>query len=101
MKIEYKDEAMNYIEDEDAYDMQSFKGIAEFAIADIENYDVSMGQLPYLRFHSHVKEEEMMPLPEQYTLKHHEVFWELERWSLFQSLPNLVKFDGSVRHLLK
>ena len=43
----------------------------------------------------------MLPLPEQYTLDYTQVHWELERWTLFNSLPNLVKFDGQIRNLIK
>ena len=63
-KIEYKDDVLEFMEEEGAYPLAGFDGIPEFAIADMESYDLSSGQLPYLRFHSHMTENEMMPLPE-------------------------------------
>lgn len=72
----------------------------EFDVAEFENYNAASGRLPFLRFHSHLKRDEMLPLPEQHTLNYQALHWELERWTLFNQLPNLYKFDQSVRSLV-
>ena len=64
--------------------MQGYEGQAEFDIADRDLYDASSkAKLPFLRFHSHVKEDELLPLPDHHTLDYTKIMWELERWTLF------------------
>jgi hypothetical protein len=88
MKTEQHDEIMHHISRDEAYNMQGYDGIAEFDIADRNKYDLTQGgKLPFMRFHSHMKEDELLPLPDNHTLDYTKVHYELERWTLFMSLP--------------
>jgi len=35
-----------------------------------------------------------LPVPEHFTLDYKDVHWELERWSIFTSLPEIIKYDA-------
>jgi len=41
-----------------------------------------------------------LPIPEQHTLLHHDIHYDLERWTLFQALPKLMTFDKELTHIL-
>lgn len=101
MTLEYKDEVEEYLNADEAHAMQHYEGVPEFAVADSSLYDEGKGKLPYLRFHTTIREDELLPLPENYTLDYSEVQWELERWTLFQALPNLMSIDRTARLLLQ
>jgi hypothetical protein len=74
--------------------MQGYTGAAEFDLMDRDKYDLKLpGQLPHVRFNSHIGTDELMPFPETHTLDHTRIHWELERWTLFTSLPRLMDFD--------
>ena len=71
MVVEYKDEMQNQYEKDQLYPMQGYEGAAEWDIADRSKYDLKLpGQLPFLRFHSHLAEDELLPIPEEHTLVH-------------------------------
>lgn len=101
MVIERKDNINDFLEANEAYPGQeyqeNYKGVPEFDIAEFENYNSASGRLPFLRFHTHLKRDEVLPLPDQHTLNYQNIHWELERWTLFNQLPNLYKFDKGVR----
>lgn len=85
------------------YQMQHYpyEGIPEFDLLDREKYDTSLpGKLPMLRFHSHIQQDELLPMPNDHTFRYSEVHYELERWSLFRALPQLMKFDQGMKQLL-
>ena len=95
--VEYHDNIEHQITRDELYNMQGYDGIPEFDIADRKNYDTQGGKVPFLRFHSHIKEDELLPIPDNHTLNYTKVHWELERWSLFKALPHLVKFDRTMQ----
>jgi len=74
--------------------MQGYRGAAEFDLVDRNKYDLKLpGQLPHVRFSSHIGAEELLPFPDTHTLDHNKIHWELERWTLFTALPKLMEFD--------
>lgn len=84
------------------FPMQHFKGQPEFVIADHDKYDQSSGaKMPFLRFHTPIRENELLPIPENHSLDYTKVMWELERWTLFKSLPSLMEFDANVKNILE
>jgi hypothetical protein len=104
MTIEYKDNIIDWMNRDEMYPMEDYRndnGIAEFDIADYSKYEISAGKMPFLRFHSQTRAEEILPFPDEHTLDYSEIHWQLERWSLFQTLPNLMKFDKNAMTLLK
>lgn len=52
--------------------------------------------MPFLRFHSHLKRDELLPLPDEHTLRYSDVHYELERWSLFTQLPQIVTYEKNL-----
>lgn len=101
MVIEKKDDIADFLEANEAYPGQeyqeNYKGVPEFDIAEIENYNASEGKMPFMRFHSHLKRDEVLPIPDQHTLNYQNLHWELERWTLFNQLPNLYKYTTGVK----
>ena len=55
--------------------------------------------MPFLRFHTPIRENELLPVPEDHTLDFSKIMWELERWTLFKSLPSLMEFDANLRNM--
>jgi len=102
MRVEPKDEVAYFIEADETHNMAGYNGQPEFDIADKRSYDTTQqGNLPFIRFHSHLEEDELLPLPDQHTLDYSKVHWELERWTLFTQLPALMKYDRNTRLLLE
>lgn len=100
MQIEYKDEVRSQYEYDQLCAMEDYDGAPERDAADREKYDLKLpGQLPYLRFHSHIQVGELLPLPEVHHHQYQKIHWELERWTLFQGLPNLMKWDQQLIQL--
>lgn len=54
MVVQDMDDVTGYLETDELYLMQTFKGLAEFDIADREQYNAPQGGLPFLRFHTHI-----------------------------------------------
>lgn len=82
--------------------MQGYEGAAEWDIADRAKYDTKLpGQLPFLRFHSHIKEDELLPIPEEHTMLHEDFQWEIERWTLFMALPKLMNWDKQMWQIIE
>jgi len=69
--------------------METYEGIPEFDIADHLNYDIRNGPV-YLRFHTPIGEDDTLPLPPEHSLNHGKMTWELERWTLFKQLPQML-----------
>jgi hypothetical protein len=91
MNIQYQDNIDNFLERDEMYPGQNYQGLPEFDITDRNLYDTSQpGKMPHLRFHTHIKEDELLPVPENHTKDYSEIMWELERWTLFKSLPSIV-----------
>lgn len=91
-RVENKDDVANFVEKEEQYSMEKYVGQPEFEIADRDSYDTQQpGKLPMLRFYSHLSRDEMLPLPDAHTMDYSKVHDELERWTLFTSLPNMLK----------
>lgn len=67
--------------------MEEFTGTPEFDMANTMMYQPGIGKMPHLRFHTTIRKDEMLPLPEKHTLNYQEIHWELENWTLFQQLP--------------
>ena len=81
--------------------MEGYDGIPEFDISDRTKWDMSRGEkLPFLRFHSHIAEDELLPIPDEHTLNYQQVHWELERWSIFKALPTLINWDRNVHSMI-
>jgi hypothetical protein len=69
--MEYKDNVTNHYEKDQLYPMQGYQGAAEWDVMDRAKYDLKLpGQLPHVRFNSHVGTEELMPMPDQHTMDH-------------------------------
>lgn len=62
---------------------ENYEGIPEFDVTDANCVRKDGAGMPHLRFHTHIREDELLPLPAQHTMKHHDIHWELERWTLF------------------
>lgn len=102
MSIQYQDDIDNFLERDEMYPQQNYQGLPEFDIADRTFYDTNQpGKLPHLRFHTHIKEDELLPFPEQHTKDFSEIMWELERWTLFKALPSLVQFDNNIKQIVR
>ena len=100
VNIEDKDDVANFLEQSELFPMQNYDGIPEFDVLDREKYDTSLpGKMPKLRYHSHVRQDELLPMANDHTLRYNEVHYELERWSLFRTLPLLVQFDQQVMQM--
>jgi hypothetical protein len=97
MQVERRDAAMDFMQADEAYPMEGYSGIPEFDLTERRSYNDQIGKLPFMRFHSQVREDEMMPLPEEHTLDYTEINWELERWTLFYQLPNIMKFGNNLQ----
>jgi hypothetical protein len=101
LAVEFKDDVANLLEQNEMFPMQHYEGIPEFDLLEREKYDASLpGKLPMLKFHSHIGQDELLPMPNDHTLKYTELHYELERWSLFRALPQLMTFDQGLRQLL-
>lgn len=88
MIIERKDDVASFMSREEAFQMETdIDSQPEFDVANFEKYDWGKGKLPYLRFHSHIQSDELLPIPDNHTLDYSKIMPELERWTLFQQLP--------------
>jgi len=73
--------------------MQDYHGNPAFDIANRELYDTSSpGKLPFMRFHTTIQKDELLPLPHEHSLDYNHVHWEIERWTLFKALPDILRF---------
>ena len=54
------------------------------------------GSLPVFKFHTTIRNDELLPMPHDHSLKHHEFMFELEKWSLFGSLPNIMTMNDGL-----
>ena len=101
MQIERKEYAHEFMETEELFPLQRYKGIAEFDIADRAFYSETIpGKLPHIRFSTQTMDDDLLPIPENYTKKYHEFHWEIERWTLFSNLPDLVRHSRNVSQAL-
>ena len=99
MRVEEQNAAKKYHEDDEPYPMANYKGIPEFDLADIEQYEEPAdGKYPHMRFYSNKPDDEPLPIPPEHTLRHHDYIYELERWDLFNALPKMIAYD---KHLLE
>lgn len=57
------------------------------------------GSFPFLRFHTHIRQDELLPLPNEHTLRYSDLHYELEKWTLFSSLPQIVNFENDLTQL--
>lgn len=65
MQVQSMDNITNFVEQDQLYPMQNFQGIAEYDIADRNKYDTNQpGLLPFLRFHTHIASDELLPIPD-------------------------------------
>lgn len=98
MVVERKDTIREFLESNEAYTLESFDDIPEFAIADFDHYN-NAHKMPFLRFHTNIRQDELLPLPDQHTLDYSKLHPHLERWTLFQSLPQIYNFTTSSQML--
>ena len=98
--IEYKCNVEQYLQSEELFPMQNYEGIPEFDMVERDQFDLSLpGKVPKLRFTSHITEDELLPLPTDYSLRYNEVHYEIERWSLFRTLPIFLQTDRQMAQL--
>lgn len=98
---ERQDFVTDFVGREEPYPQADYDGAPEFDIADREKYDTrAPGKLPAVRFHSHIHEDEMLPLPPSTTLDYDKLHWELEKWSVFTGLPTALKREQETKKLL-
>lgn len=101
LNMEYKDLIDNKLMQEELFDMQHYDGVPEFDMTDHFKYDHSLpGKMPALRFHTQIDQDELLPMPEDHTLRYSELHYEIERWSLFKTLPMIMEFDQDVRSMI-
>lgn len=101
MVVEDKDDIEEYITKDELFPSHKYEGVSpEFDLTDLSKYDSSMpGKLPFLRFHTHIQSDELLPIPDEHTLRYSDVHYELERWTLFTSLPQIVNFERDLSQL--
>lgn len=97
MRVEEQNSAKRYAEDDEAFPMANYKGIPEFDIADIDQYEEPVdGKYPHMRFYSNKPDDEPLPLPPEHTLRYHDFMYELERWDVFNALPKMISYDKNL-----
>lgn len=77
------------------YPTHNYEGAPEFDIANREMYKVENDEdLPSLIFHTPMDPEELSVLPPEHSYVYQtDVHFELERWTIFRSLPMLLNYD--------
>lgn len=74
--------------DDEMYPLQNFEGQPEFHMFDRSAYNVqNEDEIPALTYHTNIGVNDLLPVPPDFTLKYQDVHWELERWSIFRTLP--------------
>lgn len=68
MVVERQDDISNFLTADENFPMEGYDGIPEFDVANFDKYKISNGKMPFLRFYSHIQEDELLPLPESHTL---------------------------------
>lgn len=69
---------------------------------DRDQYNVKFEEeLPAISYHTNIGVNELLPVPPDYTLDYQSVHWELERWSIFRSLPQMMNYDNSMNTFFK
>lgn len=87
---------------DDRYPMENFKGAPEFAAFDRDNYNVNVDEeLPSIIYTSTMGVNELSPIPMDLGYNYQEEIFNLDRWSIFRSLPQIMNFDQSFNNLLK
>lgn len=80
-----------FMNSNELHSMENYDGLPEFDIADHNNYDVREGPV-FLRFHTPIGKDEVLPIPPEHTLRHNEVHWEIENWSIQRALPQMMTY---------
>jgi hypothetical protein len=44
---------------------------------------------------------ELAPLPSEHTFNYQEVHWELEKWTIFRSLPMMMEYDSAMNNFFR
>ena len=83
-----------WLESDELYPLQKFKGQPEFAMMQRSNYNVKDDKdMPSIVMTTNMGVHELPPLPSEHTYNYQEVMFELERWTIFRALPPMLKYD--------
>ena len=67
-----------------------------------ERYNVTNDEeLPSISISTNMKPHDLPPLPTDHTLVYQQVHYDLEKWTVFRALPEMMKFDQSIVSFLK
>ncbi len=78
------------------YPGELYDGMPEFDIAETKNYKLDNG-LPFLRVHTPIQKDELLPIPPDHTFNHTKIHYELERWNIYRQLPNAMSFYNQMK----
>ena len=83
-----------FVEEDEMYPAANYDGVPEQHFLEFENFNVeNEEEIPSLSFSSNMSPTDLPPLPPTHTKIYQNVHYELERWSVFRSLPEMMKFD--------
>lgn len=74
----------------------------EFELAEDEKYNVqNEDEMPSISYSTHLSPHELTPLPATHGLDYQKVHYELENWTMFRTLPQMMHYDQSMTNLIK
>ena len=101
-KTENKTMITYFLSEDELYPLQKYDGQPEFSIFDKSQYNVKFEEeMPALTFHTNIGVNDLLPVPPEFTLVYQDVHWELEKWSIFRTLPLMMKYDQVMRNFFK
>jgi hypothetical protein len=101
---EYKSVTDYFFKYDEQYPMQDYQGgPPEWALFEKANFATQKegDPSPQVTFTSIVDKNELMPQHEDNTLQYHDLHNELESWTAFRALPELMKFDTKMNDHLE
>jgi hypothetical protein len=91
-----------FLEEDEIYPLASYNGQPEFSIFERERYNVENDdELPSVTMSTNMGPNELAPLPSEHTLNYQQVHWELERWTVFRGLPQMMHYDQTMLNFFK
>jgi hypothetical protein len=91
-----------FFEADEEAPFQDYTGNPCWSIFDEENYAPgTYDTTSKLTFHTNVPDNYLSPLPDQFTYTYQSVHYELERWSMFRLVPEILKFKTSIDNVIK
>lgn len=94
---EVKNPNSYFFQYDELYPMQTYKGQPEFELFNRENFQADSPEtLPQITFTSSTSANELLPQHDDNTLDWQKLHPELESWTAFRALPELMKFDSKM-----